>query len=156
MKNKIQMIYDHLIKTKVVKEEQLEIWESDSKTYTTNSLDGSHDISKRREFQCNITINNLVPGQDRDAIEFSLIWWLNLYEPDHDPNKARFKVEANIIDQRITDLWIGFHLTEKSKHEAGETKLCIKPLLMNADMMDLLPAELKDPITGKKININHE
>lgn len=132
--SKIQLLYDYLTLPKeqggvgLLTEPQLEIWESDSKTFTANGLDGSTEIHKRREFQCNILIENLTPDDDRDQIEFALIWWLNLYEPDHNPKQERLVSYPDIKDRLVTNLWIGFKLTEKSRLKEGKVERCTQPL----------------------------
>jgi hypothetical protein len=143
--SKIQLLYDYLTKPKeqggvgLLNETQLEIWESDSKTYAANALDGSTEISKRREFQCNVLIDNLTPDDDRDQIEFALIWWLNLYEPDHNPKQERLVSDPDIKDRLVTNLWIGFKLTEKSRLKEGKVERCIQPLtITDAPYPDLM------------------
>lgn len=148
--SKLQKLHDYLLGTKLVTADQLDVWETNSKTFSANTLDGSHTIVKRREFQGNILISNLTPEQDRDQIEFALIWWLNLYEPDHATDKERLLTDPDIKDSLVTNLWIGFRLTEKSRLVEGRVELCIKPLLIDAETLAGLPVWLVDAVSGEE------
>lgn len=153
--SKIQLLYDYLTQPKeqggvgLLTEPQLEIWESDSKTFTANGLDGSTEIHKRREFQCNVLIENLTPDDDRDQIEFALIWWLNLHEPDHNSSQPRLLSEPDIKDQRVTNLWIGFHLSEKMRLNEGQVERCGQVLTLN-HQLPRLELALRNEYTGEE------
>lgn len=147
--SKLQELHDYLLKTKLVEADQLEVWETNSKTYAGNALDGSHKMSKRRDYQANILISNLTPKQDRDQIEFALLWWLNLYQPDHQQDKPRLLTDPDIKDTRVTNLWIGCQLTEKTFLEAGKVKRCFKPLRMDAAILQNIPVWLADVVSGE-------
>lgn len=151
--SKLQKLHDYLLETRLIESDQLEVWETNSKTFAGNTLDATHKMSKRREYQANILISNLTPAQDRDQIEFALIWWLNLYEPDHDLNQPRLLTDPDIADARVTDLWIGCKLTEKVWLEAGQVKRCFRPLVMDAAVVQNVPVWLEDVVTGEEFQL---
>ena len=152
---KIQSLYHYLTQPKehggvgLLREDQLEIWESDSHTFANNSLDGSTDITMRREFQCNLLIENLTPNDDRDQIEFALIWWLNLHEPDHNSSQPRLLSEPDIKDQQVTNLWIGFHLSEKMRLNEGRVERCGQALTLD-HQLPRLELALRNECTGEE------
>lgn len=118
---KLQHFHDYLEGTQLVTPDQIEVWESDSETYCTHSYDGASVIRKTRQFKINLLINNMTSSQNRDIIEFAILWWLNVYEDSHDLKKPRFTSVPDIINHRVTDLWIGFDVTETSTLKADGT-----------------------------------
>lgn len=131
----IQSLHDYLIKTGLVTETQLEVWESESLVFSSHDYSGGHDLIKRRVFKANLFINNLTDGFDRDAIEFALVWWLNVWGPPAENGAPRFTVEADIENRKITDLWVGFELEEKSRLlPGGAVVVCNKPNIIQQEI----------------------
>ena len=118
---KIQHFYEYLISTGLITAEQVEVWESDSETYNSHQFDGSTELIKTRQYTINLLVNGMTLSQNRDAIEFAVLWWLNVYEDSHDLTKPRFRTEPDIQNHQITDFWLGFTVTEKSKLNADGT-----------------------------------
>lgn len=129
---KLQHLHDYLLSTGLITPDQLEVWETDSTTSSKHGYDGSPEMLKTRTYTMNVLISNWTATQDRDTIEFAVLWWLNVYEPSHDTEKPRFRTEPDIQNHRVANLWIGFTVTEKTKILAdGTITRCMPQNIIN-------------------------
>ena len=140
----IQHFHDYLVKTKLLNPEDLEVWESEGRVYSVHDFSGDHEMVKRREFTMNLSVNNVSDGFDFDSLEFAVAWWINVWGKNRNQQEPAFLIENDIENRRVTDVWIGFSVEEKTIFKDGEVCRCVKPNILKKDMnVDNLPHFLR-------------
>lgn len=153
----IQHFHDYLVGTKLLKPDDLEVWESDAVVFSTHGFTGGHNLIKRRRFTMNLSVNNVADGFDYDSLEFAVVWWMNVWGPNRDQDKPAFRVEADLTNRRITDIWIGCEVEEKTMFKNGKVCRCQKPNIIKEDIeAGSLPHFLRFVDYGLEYPINDE
>ena len=135
--NKAQHLYDYLIKSELVTEEELDVWVEEGEVLSAPVFDGSPNLVYEDRYQINGIIQNFpIAQRDLRKVKFALLWWVNLYQPDR--GKTAFGWEANHLNAETTDVWFGIAVSEKTLLKDVVITTCIQPLLMqNANSPDL-------------------
>lgn len=147
--NKAQHLYDYLIKTGLVTEEELDVWVEEGQVISAPVFDGSTNLVYEDRYQINGYIQNFpIAQRDLRKVKFALLWWVNIYQPDR--GKTAFGWEASNLNAETANVWFGIAVTEKTLLKNGEITTCLQPLLMqNPDLSDL-PVWLHDTRSGEE------
>lgn len=147
--NKAQHLYDYLIKTGLVMEEELDVWVEEGEVISTPVFDGSPNLVYEDRYQINGFIQNFpIAQRDLRKVKFALLWWVNLYQPERD--KTAFGWEANNLNAETTNVWFGIAVTEKTRLKDGVISTCIQPLLMQNTDLSAIPVWLHDIRSGEE------
>lgn len=147
--NKAQELYDYLIKTGLVTEEELNVWVEEGKVVSPPVFDGSPNLAYEDQYQINGFIENF-PTAKRDLrkVKFAILWWINVYQPDR--GKDAFGWEASNLNPETANVWFGVAVTEKVVLKDGKISACIKPLLMQNPELPDIPVWLQDTSSGEE------
>lgn len=151
--NKVQHLYDYLVKSKLVAEESLNVYADEGKTKGSQIISNDQTIIMRDEYQINIFITDYpADKQDVRKLKITILWWINVYQGQSAAEDLKW--EADLKNSSTSDLWFGILVDETTRMQNGEITTCIKQIpIINPDLAEL-PVFLRDDITGEEIDIS--
>jgi hypothetical protein len=147
--NKAQHLYNYLIKSGLLTEEELDVWVEEGEVEAPPVYDGSPNLAYLDKYQINGYIQNFpIKTRDLRKVKFALLWWMNVYQPER--GKTAFGWEADNLNTETTNVWFGLQVTEKTLLKDGEVTTCIQPSVLLDPLYADVPVWLHDARSGEE------